>query len=169
MLRVARSRAMPCYLFTYHAFGSWMPDHSRGYVHRGEGIRPPDERMAELYRGNLKQAVVRFDSAIQRELIAGVLEACQCQEVRCHFIATDSTHAHVLVSWNSDRSWEIVRKQIRSSITRRLNDCVRRQQWFSKSPSRKRVGDRKHFDYVVGVYLPKHSGWKWSEERGVFR
>jgi hypothetical protein len=160
---------MPCYLFTYHAHGSWMPDRKRGYVHRGDGIRTPDTHMAELYRANLKQTVVRFDSAIQEHLIEGALEACGHQEVRRHFIATEATHAHVLVSWKCDRTWELVRKQIRGNITRRLNDAYQHQEWFSKSPSRKRVEERKHFDYLVHVYLMKHSGRKWAEGRGLFR
>lgn len=160
---------MPCYHFTYHAFGSWMLDHPRGYVHCGQGILPPDAHMAKCYRGNLKQAIVQFTPAIQREMIDGVLEASQFQQLRCHFIASDSTHIHILVSWRSDRSWQLARKQIRGNITRRLNSSVQRQQWFSKSPSRKRVHDRTHFDHLMQRYLPKHSGWKWSESRGYFR
>jgi len=146
-----------------------MPGHRRGYVRRGEGILPSDEHMAELYRGNLKQAVVRFDNAIQRQLVQGAVVACEHQEVRCHFIATEMTHVHVLVSWKSDRTWVLVRKQIRGNITRRLNESITRQQWFSKSPSRKQVRDRKHFDYLVTTYLPKHSGMKWTEGRGLFQ
>jgi hypothetical protein len=146
-----------------------MPDHHRGYVKRHAGILPTDDRMAQLYRANLKQAIVRFNGSTQRELIAGSVEACKCQDVRCHFIATETTHIHVLTSWKSDRTWKMVRKQIRSNMTRRLNETCRRQEWFSKSPSRKRVKDRKHFDYLVNVYLGQHSGWKWSEERGLFR
>ena len=42
---------MPCYLFTYHGYGTWLPDRSRGYVRRKEGILPTDEApMAECYR-----------------------------------------------------------------------------------------------------------------------
>jgi len=150
---------MPCYLFTYHAHGSWMPDHPRGYVHRGDGIQPPDERMAKLYRDNLKQAVVRFDSAIQRLLIEGALEACGCQEVRCHFVATEATHAHVLVSWKTDRKWELVRKQIRSNITRRLNTLLKRQEWFSKRSLRPQPkGGVRHcsWPYSGGLNSPRH-------------
>jgi hypothetical protein len=128
-------------MFTYHAFGSWLPDHKRGYVHRGDGSRTSDEHMADLYRQNLKQAVVQFDRTIQREMIAGAVEACGHQDVRCHYIATDATHAHVLVSWRSNRTWKTVRRQIRGNTARRLNANVKRQQWISKSPSRKRVRD----------------------------
>ncbi len=160
---------MPCYLVTYHAYGSWMPDHLRGFVKRRQGILAPDKEMAEQYRDNLKQAVVRFTGGIQREIISGALEACGHQDLRCHYIATESTHVHVLVSWKCNHTWKLIRKQIRSNITRRLNAIFRRQEWFSKSPSRKRVKDRKHFNYLVTKYLPDHSGWKWSEDGGLFR
>lgn len=160
---------MPCYLFTYHAYGSWMPDHPRGYVRRGKGILPPDDDMAERYRLNLKQAVVRFDASVQRYLIEASLEACEHQQLCCHFIATETTHIHVLVSWKTDRTWQLMRKQIRGNITRRLNEACQRQEWFSKSPSRKRVKDETHFDYLVNQYLPKHQGLKWMEERGIYR
>jgi hypothetical protein len=160
---------MPCYLFTYHAFGSWMPDRRRGYVKRHAGILPPDERMAELYRANVRQAEVCFTDAIQRTLIDQSLDACNRQHLRCHYIATESTHVHVLVSWRIKRTWRTTRAKLRESLTRRLNEDVSRQAWFSKSPSRKRVRNRKHFEYLVREYLPKHKGWKWSEERGVFR
>ena len=33
---------MPVYLFTFHAYGSWLPDNPRGYVRRKEGIQPQD-------------------------------------------------------------------------------------------------------------------------------
>lgn len=160
---------MPCFLFTYHAYGSWLPDHRRGYVHRGEGILPSDRHMAELYRANLKQDMVRFDQSIQRQLIDGTLEACASQQLRCHFVATEPTHVHVLVSWTTDRTWQVVRAKLRESLTRRLNREVARQEWFSKSPSRRQVKDQAHFDYLVNVYLPKHSGLRWAEGRGVFQ
>jgi len=36
---------MPCYLFTYHAYASWMPDREEGHVRRGEGILSADEKL----------------------------------------------------------------------------------------------------------------------------
>ena len=160
---------MPCYLFSYHAYGSWLPDRRRGYVRRGQGIVPPDEQMAARYRSNLKQAIVCFDAAIQQWMIDEVLVACRYQQLRCHYISTESTHLHVLVSWSIERTWEVTRAKLRESITRRLNREIGRQEWFSKSPSRKRMTDRTHFNYLMTDYLGKHSGWKWYEGRGKFR
>ena len=43
-----RIAPMPCYLFTYHAYGSWLPDHAEGYVHWKEGQQPPDDNLGDL-------------------------------------------------------------------------------------------------------------------------
>ncbi len=154
---------MPCFLLTYHAHGSWLPDRSRGYVRRMQGIQSPDVKMAKCYRRNLKQAVVTFDGRTQRLLTAGVHEACIFLSARCHGVATDGSHVHLLVSWRSDRSWESVSEAIKTALTRRLNKDILRQNWFSKGSSRKRVKDYSHFDYLVTKYLPNHRGLCWSE------
>jgi hypothetical protein len=164
-----RRCAIPCYLFSYHAYGSWLPDRRRGYVRRGEGILPQDREMAERYRVNLNHDVVDFYEAIQQRMIEELLVACGHQQLRCHYISTESTHLHVLVSWTSERPWEVVRAKLRESLTRRLNREFGRQVWFSKSPSRKRVKDRGHFNYLMTDYLRKHSGWKWRDGIGLFR
>ena len=166
--RVGWPATMPCYLFTYHAHGSWLPDHPRGSVKRGQGVQPANHRMAALYAQNLKQRAVNFEAAIQQLIIDAVIEACNAQDCCCHFIATDRMHVHVLTSWSSTRLWQIIRKQLRYNATQRLNKAIGRQDWFSKSPSRKQVRNLAHFDYLMQTYLPRHAGLKWCEKRGSF-
>jgi len=84
-------------------------------------------------------------------------------------VATEISHAHVLVGWRDSRTWLRLRSTIKSSMTRYLNREFERQEWFVEGASRKRVKDRKHFDHLVMRYLPKHAGWKWSPERGRHR
>ena len=86
--RLAGDFAVPCYLFTYHAYGSWMPDNPRGYVKCGQGILSPDKGMAQKYRANLAHDVVSFNEQVQRHLIQEALVACEHQQLRCHYIAT---------------------------------------------------------------------------------
>jgi len=155
---------MPCYLFTYHGYGTWMPDHAQGYVRRKEGVLASDNNMATYYRNNLKEDPVSFSRSMQRHLLAAAIEAFKFQELRGHFIAAENTHLHVLVSWRSNAAWQLVRRRLRSSLTRWLNREVERRTWFSKQPSRKQVNDQRHFDYLMSTYLPKHSGLKWREE-----
>ena len=66
---------MPCYLFTYHAFGSWMPDHRRGFVRRRHGILAPSIKTANQYRDRMVHDAVVFDANMQRRLIDETLAA----------------------------------------------------------------------------------------------
>lgn len=159
---------MPCYLFTFHAYRSWLPDRKQGYVERGKGIQPPDPDLAKKYRQRAVQSETRFDRQAQQTMIDALLEACQYQQCRMHSIATDATHLHVLVSWRIDRNWQAVRSGLKTSLTRRLNENLSRQFWFSRSASRKRVEDRDHFDQLVEAYLPNHRGLKYNEHRGIY-
>lgn len=160
---------MPVYLFTLHAYRSWMPDRERGYVRRGEGLLESDPQMAKAYECRATQELVEFDDELQRLMIEAVLESCEHQNYRLHFVATETSHVHILVSWKSDKKWKVVRRGLRSSLTRKLNEEIEKRDWFSRGGSRKRVKDRKHFDYLVERYLPRHSGWKWNEGKGRFR
>ena len=160
---------MPCYLFTYHAFGSWMPDRPRGYVIRYQGIVPPSNERAKGYRERATQDNVHFDDSMQKLLIEESLKASQYQDFCLHYIATDPTHLHVLASWKDARPWLKIRGGIKSSLSRRLNNELGKQHWFVDSSSRKQVKDQQHYDYLINVYLPKHSGWKWSERRESYR
>jgi REP element-mobilizing transposase RayT len=159
---------MPCYLFTYHTYRSWMPDRKDGFVRRRQGVLPPDGPLAHWYRKNSKEEPVTFDSRLQRVVIDEFQNACNHQKCRGHFMATDPTHLHVLVSWRDDRPWLKLRNGIKASLTRRLNREKRRQ-WFAENASRKRVRDQVHYDHLVGHYLPSHRGWKWREGADPFR
>ena len=48
---------MPVYLFTYHAYQSWMPDRGRGFVQKGRGIQPTNALLAHAYRRGEARAV----------------------------------------------------------------------------------------------------------------
>ena len=179
---------MPVYLFTYHAYRSWMPDHPRGYTKRGSGYQPADPILADQYRDNAKSDGILFDEPIQRALLEEGLVACEHQGLRLHCGSMEPSHAHYLVSWKDGRHWSKVRASLKSSLSRRLaledeknndsRDATRRRNpretgtgcWIlklSRGASRKHVENRKHFDYLMQTYLPRHSGVKWFEdERG---
>lgn len=160
---------MPCYLFTYHAYGTWMPDRSRGYVKRSRGILPRDDQMAELYRRSMKEQAVSFDDQLQRWSIAALLESEPLQLFELYFVATDATHLHVLLGWRNDRGAVALRSLVKGSLSRALNRAVKHRIWFADGGSRKQVKSGGHFAYLTTSYLPKHAGWKWSRERGYFK
>ncbi|MEM9352232.1 MAG: hypothetical protein AAGA92_04395 [Planctomycetota bacterium] len=154
---------MPCYLFTYHAYGSWLPDRSRGYVDRDRGVQPASPKLAKNCREKVRESEVTFDKQAQQLIVETLQQSCPRLEAHCHAIATDASHVHTLVSWTHDRPWESISKSLKTSLTRTLNDQLSRRRWFSNGSSRKRVKDREHFEYLVTKYLPSHRGVCWTE------
>lgn len=159
---------MPCYLFTYHTFGSWYPDRAQGYVARGQGILPRDTKMAEVYRSRAKHETVLVEEQHQQAIIHRLIDAVGYINCRLHAVATDSTHIHVLVSWRNERTWQQNRASLKKSLTLMLKERFEDRPWFAENASRKRVTDREHFDYLMDIYLPRHKGWKWREDRGLY-
>jgi hypothetical protein len=159
---------MPVYLFTFHAYRSWLPDRSRGFVRRHQGVLPRDEGLAARYRQQANEQPASFAPDRQLLMIDELTIAFEKQSCRGHFIATERGHVHVLVSWRDGRAWGKLRNGLKQSLTRRLNRHLRREHWFSEGASRKRVKDRGHFDFLVNEYLPSHRGWKWREGNTPF-
>ena len=154
---------MPCYLFTWHAYGTWMPDRPRGYV-KSKRLLRPNARVAEAYRKRQRESVARFDETAQDLIVDELQNAAEFRRFRLHGIATDPTHVHLLVSWDDERPFEEVRRGVRESVTRRLSEHERRT-WFSHRGSRKRVHDRGHFEHLMTRYLPSHRGLCWFEDQ----
>src|SRR5687768_1999842 len=98
---------MPCFLFTYHGFGTWLPDRSEGFVHWRDGLQPTDEELANAYRRKMKVAqrdAATLDEQVQLVLIEELQAAAKHQQLRAHAIATEVTHIHALVSWPNERT-----------------------------------------------------------------
>ena len=155
---------MPVYLFTWHGYGTWMPDRPRGYVKRDKGVLPPDEHMAECYRELAVGAEVHFVERHQRVMIDELLKAAPRQRLHLHGVATDLTHLHALLSWWDERPWKAVRRSARSSLTRRLNQAFEHREWLSEGGGRKDETDDEHFSHLMQNYLPKHSGLQWYDD-----
>jgi REP element-mobilizing transposase RayT len=159
---------MPCYLFTYHAYGTWYPDRQQGYVRRGQGILPSDPKAGHTYRERAAHDTILLDEIHQQAIIARLIEAVSFIHCRLHAVATDSTHIHVLLSWRGDRTWQQNRISLKKSMTLMLKRQFANRPWFSENASRKRVENQEHFDHLMNTYLPKHNGWKWREDAGYY-
>lgn len=154
---------MPVYLFTFHAYRSWMPDRSAGYVRRGEGVMKPDPEIAKRYADRATAPPATFTPQVQAAILAELRDGAPRQDYRVHAVAVDPTHVHVVVSWADTHDPVRVRSGIKSSITRRLKQDCGGRPWLSKHGSRKRVKAKKHFDHLVTTYLPSHRGLFWRE------
>ena len=160
---------MPCYLFTYHGYMTWLPDREEGYIEHHRQHNYPDPRLAAAYRARAKEEIAWFAEEQQRAIIDAIHDAAPHQSFRTHFIATESTHAHVLLSWKDERPWNKLRISVKASISRSLNQRFKRRRWLEEGASRRKVTNQEHFDYLVVTYLPQHRGWKWSEAQALFR
>jgi REP element-mobilizing transposase RayT len=114
-----------------------------------------------------------LDTILQRLMIGEALTACIKQSLRLHAAATDPSHVHLLVSWKSSKTSLQVRANLKSSLSRRLNEHRRSTKpqedvgpSLSRAGSRKPVRTREHFDYLMTEYLPDHRGTQWYEDRG---
>jgi len=156
---------MSVYLFTFHAYRSWNADNPRGFVQQGKGIQAPNVKLARYYDQRAEQPPVLFEQFHQRVLIWTAFDVCDRRGWRLHFVATEPTHVHILVSWRSPQPWGDVRKRLKNvaslTLGRKLQQPGRK--WFSRKGSRKRVRNRAHFDHLVNQYLPKHGGLRWRE------
>jgi len=159
---------MPVYLFTYHAYGSWLPDRPQGFVQRNQGIQPPNPALAGSYRSAMEYEPVKFSRRQKQRLIEKFLEVCTSEGYRGHGAACEFSHLHVLVSWRED----LLRvRKIRGRLKNLLALSLSRQAgttgrpWFSQGASSKRVFGQQHFEYLMNVYLPRHRGWQWFENR----
>lgn len=156
---------MAVYLFTLHAYRSWNADNPRGYVRQGQGILPTDHRQAGIYDSLATQEPALFSDTHQRVMAWIVADACHRRSWRLHYLSFEPTHVHILVSWLRFQEWPTVSGKLKNLMGLELGkyfSCPGRQ-WFSEHGSRKRVRTRRHFEQLVKVYLPGHSGLKWCE------
>ena len=162
-------KCMPVYLFTYRAYGSWMPDRPEGFVQKGQGIQPSNSALGAAYRKAMKYQPVTFDQSLQTRLVTKLLAIAQSEAYRLHGVATEVNHVHIVVSWRDPRlPWKKVLGRIKNLLSLDLSRAsgMTGRPWFVNGSSRKRVKDRKYLDYLLRRYLPSHRGVQWYEDRG---
>jgi hypothetical protein len=161
---------MPVYLFTYHALGSWLPDHPSGYVKRKAGVQPTNKPLGAMYRAAMTEPPIHFDAALQQTLLELTRQAMSFVECRLYAAATEPTHLHTLVSWRDEaRNWLRQRTRIKRALTIGMKAAHGERRYFSDGASREQVQEQDHFDYLVSTYLPDHGGWKYDESRGLYK
>jgi len=157
---------MPVYHFTFHTYGSWLPDKPKGYVIRGKGIQKQDLDEADNYRKKMTDSTVLLSEPHFEILKQSFTELTTAQRLRLHGYAMDPTHVHLLLSWHDPRRVLPVRTQIKRSLTMRLKILdFKRSKWWARDASQKRVRDQSHFDYLIYDYFPSHHQKYWRENQ----
>lgn len=159
---------MPVYLFTYHAYGTWLPDRPAGYLRRREGLQPPSREEALRYRKRMTHPDACFSRATQQQVIEAVRNTEPHIGVTIRMVATDPTHVHVLIQWHHDRSPKALRQSIKAAISIALKQVADRP-WLSEGATSKQVRDKEHLETLERHYLPGHRGWKWSLGKGLYK
>lgn len=156
---------MAAYHFTLHAYRTWNADRPQGYVVRGRGIQPQNFETARAYDARATQPRVLFTPRHQRVIVWAVWDACRRRHWKLHQVATDDTHVHALVSWRMFLPWQQVRAKLKNLISWALTKEFKApgKSWLVREGSRKRVTNRRHFDYLMEKYLPDHRGLKWRD------
>ena len=154
---------MPVVLFTWQAYGTWMPDDERGYVRRDrDGVQPPDVEMARFYRRWMNQDAVWFAEHHREKLLAAARDCAGPLTASIYGVAMDPTHLHVLTGWRDERDWKRLRRSLRHSLSRTMNTAFEKREWFSDGGSSKSISGETHFDYLPTEYLPGHHALFWS-------
>jgi len=154
---------MAVYLFTYHAYRSWMPDRPQGYVAKNRGILPQDPGLAKLYHKRATNTPVVFSEAHGWIMIRAVERIVSENSWLLYETAVAATHVHILVGWREFQEWKTVSNRLKRGIGLALSrEFDRPGPWFSRGGSRKRISSRKHFEYLLDSYLPEHGAVRWT-------
>jgi REP element-mobilizing transposase RayT len=129
------------------------------------GIQRPNVALARFYDRQAKHDVVSFSARHQGIILWICWDACKKRSWKLHGVAFDPSHVHLLVSWRSPNSWQVVRGKLKNLISWALSKEKYEQgrKWMVRYGSRKRVKDRRHYDYLMNCYLPKHRGIVWKD------
>jgi hypothetical protein len=160
---------VPVYLFTYHAYLSWLPDRPRGFVQKGKGIQPTNQALADAYRNAANHEPFEFDAATQHRLVRKARAVCEDDGYRLHGASSEPTHLHLVVSWVDEAlAYGKVRGRIKNLLSLDLSRRagIMGRPWFAQDASRRRVRDQGHFQHLLTTYLPRHGGVQWYEGRG---
>lgn len=155
-------------LFTWYAYGTWIPDRPEGYYRNKQGLHAPDADRAEQYRRRQRQGQAHFGRRAQRLIIDELIDAARKLDLHLYATAADPAHVHVLVAWNDSRLPRAIQRSLKHTLSQRLNKELESRSWFTRRGHDRRVRDRDHFENLREEYLPSHRGLKWDKRRGLF-
>jgi len=145
-----------------------MPDHRRGYV-VDKQVLPTNPDMARRYEQRATQPPVLFTDDQLAMLLSGVIDICKERNWKLFVFASEPTHFHIVIGWRGYLDCVDVRDTITNLLSLFLGKQmgVRGRRWFARKPSRRRVKNRRHLNYLLDEYLPRHRKLFWRHDRGA--
>ncbi len=101
--------------------------------------------MAKQYDRNATRPQVIFDNNRQEILVEGTRDICDRRDWRLHYVTTEPTHMHALISWTEDElRWKFVHDTLKRLLAMMLaqHTQTKGRKWFARKGSRKRVRDQ---------------------------
>ena len=117
--------------------------------------------MAKQYRERMQQSASRLQAGEFDHALGVLLDSQTLQRFELYAVAGEASHLHVVVAWRDDRKPTRVRGQIKSSLTRALNEQFGKRKWFVAKGGQSAVVDEVYLFELVESYLPKH-GLFWK-------
>jgi len=158
---------MPVYHYTFHAFGTWMPDRPQGFNKHGKSRQAPSLALAKHHRKLMHQPPTLLTNPAQQHALQTLIHSQTLQRFELYAVAADGSHLHVIAAWRDERNAIHLRAQIKSSLTRALNNRFGKRQWFVAKAGQTPVNDEEHLHHLVHEYLPKHSGIYWCRSAQI--
>lgn len=151
---------------TLHGFDTWRPDRPQGYWHHAKGLLSQDHDEAKRRKRSITQRSTLFTPEIQRFIIESGIAAAEHLAVTVSAFATSDSHVHPLLMWRDERADIVIRRELKQSLTLRLNRDFGKRTWFVRKGWCQRVRDEGHRAHLLDEYLPSHPGWYWSLRSG---
>ncbi|MFN3168191.1 MAG: hypothetical protein ACE37H_14105 [Phycisphaeraceae bacterium] len=157
---------MPVYHYTFHAYGSWLPDRPEGYTPHGQSFKPADPAIANEYRKRMRRPETHFGDGAKQHALQTLIDSQSLQHFELYAMAAEPSHLHVVVAWRDEREPTRVRSQVKTSLTRALNKHFGKRDWFVAKAGQTPVVDEAHLHELVHSYLPKHGlYWKRGDDQ----
>jgi len=160
---------MPVYHFVMHSYGTWQPDHKAGWYQHGVRRKlAPSKGIARHRREVQRWPTVHFSVDEQSQILILVRDIGEKRNWRCHAVAINPTHMHMIVSWRSAHTAAVVRHTYKRLLGLRMARLRKQpgRQWFSEGGRPSRIKDHDHLSRLLDFYLPKQGGTLWREKDG---
>jgi len=156
---------MPVYHVIVHGFFTWNADNPQGYYRRKRGRYAAEEKLALHWTRTARFPAARWHREDQEILLRSVLESAERREWDVYAVATQTTHLHIVVAWQTRHSPQEVQqklKQIMSLQMGRTYGYGRR--WLARNGQPQRVRNRAHLRRLLYDYLPTQAISFWRKD-----
>ena len=160
-----RETAVPVYHVIVHGFFTWNADNPDGYYRRKRGRYAAAPKLAAYWNRSARFSAVCWSRDDQGMLCRTILETSARREWIVYAIATQTTHLHVVVAWQTAHSPKRVQQVLKQIMSLALGSKYGRgRRWFSRNGVPQRVRNKAHLRHLLYDYLPSQAVIFWRAD-----